>query len=213
MSFFKTLFGLGSKATVARKLSHPRELMAGDIIKFGFLNQTDVSGNQFEVSQVNTYLYGNLGYPELVLKDRSGHIVFMMVEEDDGEEYLALSKKVPKAVMHDVLAPEDLEAIKTVGAGTKVKVKHKSDGLIEWLANKYCEVDDAIKGAYLKGDARFLTDEELTHQERFSSYVLEDAKGEHAIEIAIYDSGEIEMSVTVYLDVEEIEEMWPRHAE
>ncbi len=213
MSFFKKIFGLGDKEPDVRKLSHPRDLLAGDIIKFGFLNQTDVSGNQFEVSQVNTYLYGDLGYPELVLKDRSGNIIFMMVEEDDGEEYLALSKKIEKARIHNVVSPEDFDAIKVPNVGTTVNIKDKPEGLDEWLVSKYRKVDDSVKGAYLKGDARFLTDDELKRQERFSSHVLEDLKGGHAIEVAIYESGEIEMSATVHLDIGEIEEMWPRNVE
>ncbi|MEZ8382473.1 hypothetical protein [Vibrio splendidus] len=210
MSFFKKLFGLGDNKAEARILSHPRDLRAGDIIKFRYSDQSDVSGQQFEVFQINTYIYSDLCYPELVLKDRTGNIIFMMVEEEDGEEYLALSKKVDKARVSDLLTPDDIDAIKAPGAGTSVTVASKPEGLDEWLVKHYREVDDRVTGAFVKGDARDLSDEELKRQERFSSHVLEDSDGEFAIEIEFYETGEMEVSATVYQEISEIEEMWPR---
>jgi hypothetical protein len=213
MSFFKSLFGSGDNEPKARRLSHPRDLRAGDIIKFRYIDQSDVSGKEFEVSQINTYIYGDLCYPELVLKDRSGNIIYMMVEEEDGEEYLALSKKVDKAKINDLIAPNDMTAIQAKGNGTSVTVATKPEGFEEWLVDNYREVDDNVRGAFVKGDARYLSNEEINRQERFSSHVLEDADGEYALEVEVYETGETELSVTVYQDINEIEEMWPGAAE
>ncbi len=217
MSFFKNLFGQwgsgGENASQTRRLSHPRDLRAGDIIKFRYLSQSDVSGKEFEISQINTYIYGDLCYPELVLKDRSGHIIYMMVEEEDGEEYLALSKKVEKAKINDLIAPNDMTAIQAKGNGTSVTIATKPEGYKEWLVDHYRETDDHVRGAFVKGDVRYLTEEEINKQERFSSHVLEDADGEYALEVEVYETGETELSVTVYHDIQEIEEMWPGAAE
>ena len=49
-------------------------------------------------------------------------------------------------------------------------------------------------------------------QEKFSSHTLVDRSDEYAIEIELYDTGEVELSATVYHDIEEIEEMWPGNA-
>lgn len=213
MSFFKSLFGSGDSEPKGRKLSHPRDLRAGDIIKFRYIDQSDVSGKEFEVAQINTYIYGDICYPELVLKDRSSNIVYMMVEEEDGEEYLALSKKVDKTKINDLISPNDMTAIQARGNGTSVTVATKPEGYAEWLVDHYREVDDNVRGAFVKGDARYLSDEEMNRQERFSSHVLEDADGEYALEIEVYETGEIELSVTAYQDVHEIEEMWPGASE
>lgn len=210
MGFFSNLFGDGGdKQPKARKLTHPRDLRTGDIIKFHYLDQADVSGKEFEVAQINTYLYGNLAYPELVLKDRSNHIIYMMVEEEDGEEYLALSKKVGKANITDLVSPDDLSAMQQASTGYKLAIQQKLEGLDDWLSQSYKKVDHNIKGAFIKGDARYLNDEEASRQEKFSSHTLEDASGEYALELEIYASGETELSVTVYHDIDEIEEMWP----
>lgn len=207
MSFFKSLFGLGNKGSAVRKLSHPRDLRAGDIIKFHFIDQPDVSGQQFEVALINTYLYGDLCYPELVLKDRSGHIIYMMVEEEDGEEYLALSKKVKKAEISHFIP--DLDSIITPGTGAKITIPAKPEGFTEWLSNSYQKVDDSVKGSFVKGDARYLSNEAMSRREHFTAYVLEDDESEYALEVEKYQTGEVELSVTVYQDINAIEELWP----
>lgn len=211
MGFFNNLFGGGASRKVAeRSLRHPRDLRAGDIIKFGLLPQTDISGKEFEVTHVNTYIYGEMGYPELVLKDREGKIIFLMVEEEDGEEYMALSKKVGKVMMQEIMGPWDLNEIKKVGTGTKIDIAKTPEGFEEWMVDQYIEVQDAVMGAYMKGDARNMTDAELQKGvERFSSYILEDKTEEFALEIEGYESGETEMCVTVYHELRGIEEMWP----
>lgn len=213
MSFFRSLFGSKNSHEKIRKLSHPRDLRVGDIIKFGFMELSDVSTKEFEVSQINTYIYGDLCYPELILKDRRGDIIFMMVEEEDGDEYLALSKKVDKAKINEIISPNDMTAIQQKGNGTSISITSKPDDFTQWLVNSYQEVDDNIKGSFVKGDARYLSDEELRRQEKFSAYILEDQDGEYALEVEVYSTGETELSVTTYQDIEEIKEMWPGNIE
>lgn len=209
MSFFKKIFGSEDKDKTSRKLRHPKDLRTGDIIKFSFLDQADISGKEFEVSQINTYIYGDLGYPEIVLKDRSSNVFYLLVEEEDGEEYLAISKKVGKAKISEIISNEDIPRILTRGTGTVVTVASKPDGYADWLTDEYKEVDDDVKGAFVKGDARFLSNEQLNQQERFSSYVLEDSEEKFALELEVYETGENELCVTVYHEIDDIEEMWP----
>ncbi len=209
MGFLKALFGSGGATASVRKLSHPRDLRTGDIIKFGYLEQPDISNTQFEVAQINTYIYGDLCYPELVLKDSSGNLIYMMVEEEDGDEYLELSKKVAKGQIQDLFGPWDIGAITQKGTGTKVKVASKPEGFEEWLVDSYVEVDDNVKGAFVKGDARYLSAEDVNRQEKFTSHILEDSSEDYAIEIEIYSTGETEVCATIYHYIDEIEDMWP----
>jgi len=206
--FFERLFG-SNEPVRTRRFDHPRDLRAGDIIKMNFLKQPELSGKTFEVTQINTYIYGNLCYPELILKDREGKIVFLMVEEEDGEEYLAFSKKVAKADIRTLLNQAQLDSILAEGAGTKITLEQTLAGFDEWLAKKYTETDDDVKGMFLKGDARYLSDQEMKQTEGFSSHTLVDKSDKYALEIEVYDTGELELSVTVYHDIDEIDEMWP----
>jgi hypothetical protein len=209
--FFKSLFGSKNSHDSVRRLSHPRDLREGDIIKFGYIEQPDLSNTEFEVSKINTYIYGDLCYPELILKDRSGNLVYMMVEEEDGDEYLALCKKIQKSEVSEVIGDDAMTRIINRGTGVHVPILKKPSGLEAWLVDSYREVDDSVKGSFVKGDARYLSVEDMNRQEKFTSYVLEDPTEEYAIEIEIYSTGETEICATVYHDIDEIEEMWPRH--
>lgn len=204
MSIFKKIFGESTKGNT-RILSHPRNLQAHDIIKFKFLEQSDLSGKTFEVSQVNSYIYDDEYYPEYVLKDQNSNIVYLMVEEDDGEEYLAISKKIPKPDIHKLISQEQLDNILKKGSGTKITIDTLPDTLSEWLVNSYVETEDNIKGAYAKGDLRKGDKNNYLH---FTSYTLTDQTDEYAIEIEVYSNNEIELSATIYHDITEIEEMW-----
>jgi hypothetical protein len=207
--FFKSLFGSQELKQVARRLSHPRDLREGDIIKFGYIEQPDLSNTEFEVSQINTYIYGDLCYPELILKDRSGNLVYMMVEEEDGDEYLALCKKIQKSEVSEVIGDEAMMRILTKGTGANISILKKPSDMETWLADSYKKIDDSVKGAFVKGDARYLSAEDINRQEKFTSHILEDSTQEYALEIEIYSTGEIELCATIYHDIDEIEEMWP----
>ena len=207
--FFKFLFGSQELRQVARRLSHPRDLREGDIIKFGYIEQPDLSNTEFEVSQINTYIYGDLCYPELILKDRSGNLVYMMVEEEDGDEYLALCKKIQKSEVSDVIGDDAMTRILTRGTGAQIPILKKPNGMETWLVDFYKKIDDSVKGAFVKGDARYLSAEDINRQEKFTSHILEDSTQEYALEIEIYSTGEIELCATIYHDIDEIEEMWP----
>lgn len=209
MSFFKSIFGLGVTKIKERRLDHPKDLRRGDIIKFQFIDQSEVSGKEYEVSIVNTYIYGNICYPELVLKDRNSNVVYLMVEEEDGEEYISISKKVPKGLIDEVIRPVDISKIINGGTGTKLVLENIPSDFSDWTVSRYKKVDHNIKGSFVKGDARYLSDEELRKNENFVSHILEDKRGEYGLEVEIYESGEVELSITVYHKPSVVDEMWP----
>ncbi len=207
--FFSRMFGGGARELPPVQLDHPRDLRTGDIIKLGFLEQSELSGKTFEITHVNTYIYGNMCYPELILKDRTGTTIFLMVEEEDGEEYLAFSKKVARNDVRKVLSQDKLDAIIKARAGTTIHLRKKPAGMEEWLADNYTKTDDQVTGMFLAGDARSLSNEEMKRTEPFTSYTLVDSDDKYALEIEVYGSGELELSLTVYHDMEALEEMWP----
>ncbi len=210
MSFFKRLFGMSSDRPEVRKLEHPRDLRLGDIIKFRYMDQKDISGREFEVAQVNSYTYGGLIYPEFVLKDRDSQIIYMMIEEEDGEECLSLSKKVDKAKVFEIIPEDKMASLKTQKGRLSLELAQKLQGFEDWTTSQYHVVDRNVKGAFVKGDMRFADpDVAPPPKERFVSYLLEDPEGEFALEVEVYETGETELSVTVYNDIDEIDEMWP----
>ena len=207
--FMKKMFG-GSDAADGkreRKLRHPRDLRPGDIIKFSFMDNQDLSGRQFEVTQINSYLYDGLHYPELILKDTQGNIVYLMMEEEDGEECVSISKKIARSQIRKVIEQDDLDKVLKKGTGASIDVASVPEGLDQWLASTYTETEEAT-GFFVKGDTR-----DPNHsgggREKFKSYTLIDDSDEYALEIEVYGKEELEMCATVYLEVGDIDEMWP----
>lgn len=209
LSFFKNLFSSSKEQEITRVLSHPSHLRTGDIIKFKLLDQTELSGIQFEVSQINTYIYGDICYPELILKDNSNNVFYLMTEEEDGEEYLAISKKVGRGSVSEILNQSQIDEIRERGTGTKVNISQKPSGFDQWLVRNYKEVDDSVEGSFIKGDARYLSDEQISKREHFLSHTLLSDDEEFALELEFYKTGEVELSATIYLEIDQIEEMWP----
>lgn len=204
MGFFDNIFRKKEPAA-ERRLRHPQDLRKGDFVTFQFLPQQEVSGKTFEVSKVNTYTYDGVDYPEMILKNKEGDIIFMMVEEEDGEEYVGLSKKVPKTMIRDLIDQEMLDLIFARGTGVRVNLQSKPEELSAWLGDKYMETDEYL-GHFSKGDARA---KEFGQDERFRAYELHDHSDEFAIEIEVYGKEEVEMSLTVYHDINVIEEILP----
>lgn len=204
--FFKSLFG-GGEPKKERRLSHPRDLQKGDFLTFQYLPQSELSSKTFEVYKVNTYDYDGVDYPEMILKDREGNTFFMMIEEEDGEEYIGLSKKVPKAQIRDILPQEALDKIFRRGTGTAWGLENKDmpEEFREWLANKYIETDED-SASFSKGDSRKGSTGGV---ENFKSYTLTDPTDEYALEIEVYGENEIELSATVYHGINVIEEILP----
>lgn len=199
--FFKKLFGGNSTEKKVRTLSHPRNLAEGDIIKVGFNSQLGLSGQEFQVFKVNSYVYDGINYPEFILKDRADNILFLMVEEEDGEECLAFSKKLTKSQATDLISEDILSSIFKKGTGLKVAIANKPDALEGWLVNNYIKTEDNVKGSFSKDGAN----------ESFTSYLLTDKSDEFALEIERYASNEVEMSVTAYHEISAIEELWPKN--
>ena len=137
-----------------------------------------------------------------------------MAEDEDGEEYISISKKIEKTQLIQLLSREDLEKVQKQGLGTQIACnKGAVEEMDQWLSNSYEVADYPVSGSFVKGDIRFATGSEPQREEAFTSYLLESTRDDDlALEIEIYNTGEIEASATIYFDFSDIEEMWPSTA-
>ena len=79
-----------------------------------------------------------------------------------------------------------------------------------WLVENYTESDDALKAGFLIGDVRDMSVSDRNNQEELTTYTLIDDSDEYALDLEISKGGELELSATIYRDLSEIEEIWPR---
>ena len=74
--------------TITRTLDHPRDLELGDIIKFQYLSQNDLSNQQFEITSENTYDFEDRKLTEFTLKGDVKDTIHLIVDETGDEPFL-----------------------------------------------------------------------------------------------------------------------------
>lgn len=207
MGIFKNPF----KKKSFKRLEHPKDLMIGDIVKFSFLSQPDLSNKKFEVVEINTYDFKHEVSTQFSLKGEGGNIIFLVVENEDGEESLSVSKSISRKVVKKLFKEKDFAGIFNNGTGVDIERIAELDDLEGWTAPYYVCGTAGKSGYFHKGDYR---GKELPKYEDDSEgldyYLLSSEEDEFAIEAEVYENGETEVCVTAYLENSSIEEMWPK---
>ena len=102
MSFFSKIFGSKDEQVQRDVLAHPSQLQIGDIVKFSFIDQADLSNQTTEVVEINTYDFEGESSTSFTLKTTSNTIIWLSVTKDEGTEYLSLSKKLTRGQVRRV---------------------------------------------------------------------------------------------------------------
>ncbi|MBF0136636.1 MAG: hypothetical protein H7833_01040 [Magnetococcus sp. DMHC-1] len=208
--FFKKIFG-SRPDTVERSLSHPRDLRKSDILRFGFLDTQALSGGRFQVTDVNTYLFGNERQPEFTLTGDDGAIVYLAVDDSEDPPHFSVSGRLKRSEVARLFKLEEFARLFEDKEG--ILSLHRAEEpktMTGWTAPLYHLQVDALKGIYHKGDYRgnafFPRPQE---GEGLDFYLLADDDDLHMIEVEVYDGGETEVYVTRRFPLSKIEEMWP----
>jgi len=208
MSLISKVF---SKKKVSERplLEHPKDLQLGDLIKFRFLPQQDVSNQRFEITEVNTVDFKQQVYTVFTLQGVNNTQLSGCYVNEEGEEYFSLSKKLTRAMVKSLFDEVAFAAVFEEGC-TELERQAIPKGLEQWTASHYTETKDCNKAYVHKGDYR---GKDLPQYEDESTaidyYLLEDDDEDFAIEIEVTDDGETDVYATVYLEISAIEELWP----
>lgn len=210
MGFWNKFMGNDEDDT-PRTLEHPRDLNLHDIIKFKFLPQQTLSGKRFEVVDVNTYDFEDEHLTEFTLKSDNGYTVFMIVDETDDEPCLSLSHKLSRREVEKTFDMDQFADIFDGNGRTSVEVLKEPEFDTGWVAPVYFQEIQGEVGYYHKGDYRGRgVPQGEDDGDDFEYYYLESDDEEFSIEIEVYEGGDTEVALTVYRDIEDIEEMWPQ---
>lgn len=226
--FFKSLFSGGEAKTGPRRVEHPDDLRPGDGLSFGRVDQPELSRQSFTVSRVDTYVYGSLAYPESAIA-REGNEFYLMYEEEGSDHFLSVARLMTPEEMENLFDPGDLRAISNemmtiagllpaqgyqAGAGEikelALRPGRRGGALASWLAPRYFLQDRHLRGFFVEDDARYLGDEELSRRkEPFLDWVFVDLEDEKAVEFQLFDTGQVESALVVYLEPGDISKMQP----
>jgi len=211
MGFFKSVFGKKEPEAVIRSLDHASQLQPNDIIKFGFTAQNHLSNQSFKVEQVHTLDTGG--------EHKKKTLFFLQ----GNEQRIRLSLHEEKAEIAIQIYPDDVSQIFNVDAFVEMLdpdsgVHHmlekqgEPEKLTGWTGLVYRQ--EAGQNAYLYDQdyrQRLMPTDGSAGQE-FSYYYLISDDRKYALEVQVFDGGQTNVWLMVYLPLSKIEELWPASA-
>jgi len=208
-SLFKSFFQ-SDKNDGPRTLNHPRELQIGDIVRFRYLPQAELSDQRFEVTQVNTYDFEDRNLTELVLKNNNNQTIYLTVDETDDEPFLAISKKIQRATVEKLFDLDEFALLFDSEEPTQLNRLSEPTELSNWTSEKYIQEIYEEGGYFHRGDYRNKTvPQDESEGDVFEYFTAINDKRTHLIEAEVYEDGDTDVLVTLRYPIDYIEEMWP----
>lgn len=208
-NLFKSVFSKEDN-NEARVLAHPRDLQEGDIIKFQYLPQSEISNKSFEVSAISTYDFEDRNLTEFALKGDVESAIFMIVDENDDEAFLSISRKIARSDVEKLFDMDEFAELFDNEDHSLLNRLNEPGHLQNWTATQYRQEIYGEGGYYHKGDFRNKAiPENEDDGDEFEYYLAIDDKRQHTIEAEVYDGGETDIIITIRRPVTDIEDMWP----
>jgi hypothetical protein len=196
-----------------RVLDHPRDLVTGDMLKFAFSDQAEISGGTFAVERIRTLDLGGDGHKHTYFMLSDGeHQVRLRVVDDDTLE-LAL-EVLPDTLISAVKKDDVITALDPDSGVHNVIHARKAEKippeLRPWVGKVYRQ-EGYVKAYRYEGDYRKrslpTTEGEGERGCDYAYFVTDDRQ--RALEMRIFDGGRTEVHLCVFLPVRKIEELWP----
>jgi hypothetical protein len=194
-----------SKKTQGDKL-RADQLQIGSAIVFGFVPQASLSGRRLQVSAVNTYQFGSEALTSFVLTQDRDPGISMIIAESEGEQYLALSRRITVSDRIKMFDSSELDNVIEKADATQLACKDNPD-FKGWTVSSYRREIQGMKGFLYTGDFRKTPLPSAAAAQEFKYVLLASESNEHAIEIEKYADGRIEMYATVYRRTSDISEV------
>jgi len=183
------------------------QLQIGSSIGFGFVPQGLLSGRRLTVSAINTYQFGAENLTSYVLSQDREPSVSMIVADADGEQYLAISRRVPLEERGRLFDTLDLESSVSNPDSTRLACKDNVPDFKSWLVISYKREIHGMKGRLFKGDHRRVPLPATSEGQDFTYTLLVSDSNEHALEIEKYIDGRLEVYATIYRRINDVGEI------
>ncbi len=183
------------------------QLQVGSSIGFGFVPQSLLSGRRLTVSAINTYQFGAENLTSYVLSQDREPSVSMIVADADGEQYLAISRRIPLEERGRLFDAADLENSVSNPDATRLACKDNVPDFKSWLVSSYKREIHGMKGRIYKGDHRKLPLPATSEGHDFAYTLLVSDSNEHALEIEKYNDGRLEVYATIYRRINDVGEI------
>lgn len=191
------------KAGSQEKLDLGR-LQVGSIVTFGTVPQALVSGRRFEVTGINTYQFGDERMTSFVLSQNKDDSVSLIVANAEGEQYLAISRRIGFTDRMRMFDTAELEAVVEQPEAARLVCKEIDASWKHWVVTNYKKEISGLRGSVTRGEGK--QGAGLTSQP-FDYLLLTSDNNEYAIEVERYADGRLELYATIYRRVSDISEL------
>lgn len=185
----------------------PNELQVGSQIGFGFVPQGNLSGRRLRVESINTYQFGNEALTSFVLAQDKDAGASMIVAESEGEQYLAISRRISISDRIKLFDSHDLEGVVSQTDVTRLSCNNDVPEIKGWVVSSYKREIQGMHGRLFKGDFRAAPLPAASVGQDFQYTLLVSDSNEHAIEIEKYGDGRMEVYATVYRRLSDVGEI------
>jgi hypothetical protein len=209
-----TDFWRPTKKSPTQEKARIADLQIGTVISFGFMPQMVLSSKKLLVSSVNTYQFGADVLTSFVISrgkdyNKSSDIptdVSMIVADAQGEQYLAISRRLSGAERAKLFAENAVKDVVSKDDFTKLVCMDNVPELKGWLVSEYKREIHGMRGFFHKGDLRSGNDK-LRSGDEFQYILLGSDSNEHALEIEAYSDGRIDVYATIYRRISDVVEV------
>lgn len=209
MNFIKKFF---AKEQQARQVSHPKELIKGDIIvmsdSFGLPDE--LRKQQFEITAVNSYEFEHLTETEWVLTGTNNNELFLTLDEDD-KTYLKFALKIDRSEVESLFNLDEFSLI-FEEPGQAFLEKQQTELYNGWAQAQYQQSTFAKVGYFHRKDHRsenLSAYEDQDAGEQFEQYMLLDKNQSYGIDVEVWQDGDTDVFLTCYRPITDIVDMFP----
>lgn len=210
-NFFK------SKKKPERQLSHASDLKKGDMFTVidSFAYPAWLKGQTLRVIDVQTYQYQHSSDTEFVLETNTGQVVFLQIEQNDGEQWANFSIKIQRDDVDEIFGLDEFSRIFDEESLTHIIVKNTPERFMQFLADSYQQSESPYVCYFHNKDFRgqTLPRYEQDGGEPCEMICLASPDDGHSINIEIWEGGETEVSLTLTRPISDIVDLFPGDAQ
>ncbi len=195
-----------------RNINNVSELTVGDIISFKERSELPgcLQGIDAEVVAISCYEYQDCQEKELTLRTPEDETIFLSRQDEDGEIYLALSRKLSHSDITSIL---DSEAFADVfdedfnAQGLTINID-SSSAFYDWMSGTYQQTINGNTGFFHKGSKT-----PKGRGEQFIEHYCESSDEDFGLQVEIYQDGTTEVFAIKECSEAVIQDLWPKSKE
>lgn len=210
------MFGFFGNKKEPRQLESVDQLQVGDIVSFKDRPPLplDLQGKDFEVNRVEGYQYSSDNVNSFTLKSADNMVINLSLDDEDGESYLCISRTISRGKVLTLFDEEDFGEL-WGEQYPNLKVQEVPADLQGWVDELYRQEMKEGTAYFYNRDIRAEppSDYEDDGSTELRYHECEGDSGNFGLSIEVYEDGDTDVSLQIYLTLDVIADLHPGDAD